>query len=672
MNTMRDGSWKYSSTPRLYSSMTMYVKRKSVRSGRLPDWFLISVIFVCLMPSLLNLLGVDFSSATSEAYSGALSVELSGNIIHTILEWTAFCTASFTVMLAFAHYSTTRDVVTPVIAIALFAAGTMDAFHTLAADRLIEAVADNRDFIPFTWALCRMFNALIMIVGISILLLSKKRHLSNSLFIVLVSILFGILASWSVIWAASSENLPQTMFQDSLISRPFDVAPLLLFLFAGLFLYPAIYRSKPTLFTHALVISAFPEIIVQLHMALGSTLLFDNHFNIAHFLKILAYLVPFLGLCLEHVRIHQEEAASKIKILGYRQEAIDRNLVLERTVKKLHEEAESRKRLTDELRNHQVHLKDLVEDRTRKLQLLVHELKDETRIRQNTENELKANQSLLIQTEKMASIGQLAAGVAHEINNPVGYIVSNLDSLKNYVSGIKQFLNECKKFNSEVVGQKLKEQSDSIDSYKSLISTWEREDIRYIIDDISGLVSQTQEGAQRIVKIVSNLSSFARSDGDEMIDTDINDCIDRTLDVIDNELKYKGEVVRSYAALPKLRCYPGQLSQVFMNVLVNAAQAIRDQGRIEVSTESDQNEIRIKISDDGVGIRPEILNKLFDPFFTTKEVGAGTGLGLSISHGIIENHGGSIEVESLVGVGSCFTIHLPLSDKSQERKLSKT
>ena len=637
----------------------MLIKRKSVSSGRLPDWFIYAVILVCLAPSLLNLFGFDFSSDRSGAVAADTLVDLSGSVIHTLLEWTAFCTAFFTVILAFAHYSTTRDVVTPVIAVALFSAGTMDAFHTLAAARLIEAVADNRELIPFTWALCRMFNALIMIMGISILLFSK-RQCSNSLLIVTISVLFGLLASWSVTWAATSENLPQTMFPDALISRPFDVAPLLLFLFAGLVLYPSIYRSRPTLFTHALIVSAIPEVVVQVHMAFGSTSLFDNHFNIAHFLKIVAYLVPFLGLCLEHVRIQLQEAESKVRILRFQQEADEKNLVLERTVKNLSEEADARKRLTDELHNHKNHLKELVDKRTRKLLHVVRELKEETEIRRSTENELRANQSMLIHTEKMASIGLLAAGVAHEINNPTGYIVSNLESLADYMASIKRFLNEYREFNSQLTDTDPTEITRTTVHYKALLDSWKREDIEYIVDDVCNLVDQTQEGAMRIAKIVGSLSNFARADDDVTTVADINECLDSTLDIISNELKYKCEVLKNYVTLPKLDCFPGQLSQVFMNILVNAAQAIPDHGTIVVATEYDDKEIRIRISDDGAGISPEILNRIFDPFFTTKEVGAGTGLGLSISHGIIEKHGGFIEVKSTIDTGSSFTIHLPL------------
>lgn len=649
----------------------MLMNRTSMGSGRLPGWFILSVIAVCMIPTLLNLLGFDFSSAGSgtdllpqAASISSEDVVRSGIITHTLLEWMAFSAAFFTVILAFAHYQTTRDVVTPVIAIALFFAGSIDAFHILAADRLIEAVADNRDLIPFTWALCRMFNSLIMIMGISILLFSKEQR-SNSILIVSISIFFGVLASWSVTWAITSENLPQTTYPEAFITRPFDVAPLLLFMFAGLFLYPRIHQIRPTLFTHALIISAIPEVVVQIHMAFGSTSLFDNHFNIAHFLKIVAYLVPFLGLCLEHVRISLEEVESKKRILGYQREAAKKNQILERTVKNLKQEAEARMRVTEELQDHKSHLKELVHKRTRKLHQAMAELREESGIRRNTEEALRANQEMLVQTEKMASIGQLAAGIAHEINNPTGYIVSNLETLAEYVAGIKRFLIEFQGIRSQIPDSRPIAQSEAIAYCRNLSDSWERECLDYIVDDASDLVDQTREGAQRIVKIISDLNSFARSDDDEIVDANINECLDTTLNIVRNELRYKCDVSKYYAELPSLACNPGRLSQVFVNILVNAAQAITDHGRITVTSECDLDEIRVKFSDDGMGISPENQRRIFDPFFTTKEVGAGTGLGLSVSHGIVKKHGGFIEVESALDLGTCFTVHLPLKGCSR-------
>jgi len=177
----------------------------------------------------------------------------------------------------------------------------MDAFHTLAADQLIEAVADNREFIPFTWAICRSFNALILLAGASIILIGKRKdHRGDLGFLLLVSVFFGFAAYVIIQICALSSSLPTTMYQEDpllgLITRPYDVAPLLMFLIAGLWVFPRLHREHPTVFSHALIISTIPGIVTQLHMAFGSGALYDHHFNIAHFLKIMAYLVLFCGI----------------------------------------------------------------------------------------------------------------------------------------------------------------------------------------------------------------------------------------------------------------------------------------------------------------------------------------------------------------------------------------
>jgi len=293
----------------------------ATHSPRLPAAFVWTVLVICGAPFLLNLLGVDFGTtkvafpfATAENMGPVERIDgmfhtLAGSFTHTILEWTAFCTAIFTVALAFLHFTIKRDVTTPIIGVALFCAGAMDAFHTLAADRLIEAVADNRNLIPFTWAISRVFNALIMVVGISLFLFGKQRALKGNLrFVVGISAIFGMAAFLIIEYCANTAQLPQTMYPDSLITRPYDVLPLIIFILSGLTLYRWFYQRQPGLFTHALLVSVIPEVAVELHMAFGSTSLFDNHFNIAHFLKIFAYLVPLGGLALDYLHTYEELA----------------------------------------------------------------------------------------------------------------------------------------------------------------------------------------------------------------------------------------------------------------------------------------------------------------------------------------------------------------------------
>jgi len=290
---------------------------------RMPNGFVLAVVLVCLLPLVLTLLDFDFgnhaqtvvwselSQWTAAEQTNAYFYQLPGAFTHTLLEWTAFCAALFTVLLAFSQFRMSGDITTPIIGVALFCAGCMDAFHTLAAARLITAEASNQDLIPFTWAICRVFNALIMIVGVGLFLGKGVNYRRSGVpFLLLVSLLFIVLAYGIISYCANSASLPQTQFPDSVITRPYDVIPLLLFVFAGLYLYPKFYRKEPSLFAHALIISAIPEVVVELHMVFGSAALFDHHFNIAHFLKIVAYVVPMLGLTLDYIRTYQEQQRS--------------------------------------------------------------------------------------------------------------------------------------------------------------------------------------------------------------------------------------------------------------------------------------------------------------------------------------------------------------------------
>ncbi len=308
---------------------------------KMPSYFIYLVIAVCCAPFLLTLFGVSFASSATHfdldaaadwpkhQQLDAFFYRLTGAFTHTLLEWTAFCVAIFTVALAFSHYVMSKDYTTPVIGAALFLAGCMDAFHTLAAARLIEAVADNRNLIPFTWAICRIFNALILIGGVSLLLArtQTKSTGANLKFLLLVFIISAAVAYGIIHYCAVSATLPQTQYPNNLITRPYDVIPLVLFTLAGCLLFPYFYRKKPSVFAHALVIAMIPEVVVELHMAFGSSSLFDHHFNIAHFLKILAYVVPLCGLLVDYIHTYREKereaeerAKAEITLLAYTKE----------------------------------------------------------------------------------------------------------------------------------------------------------------------------------------------------------------------------------------------------------------------------------------------------------------------------------------------------------------
>jgi len=271
--------------------------------------------------------------------------------------------------------------------------------------------------------------------------------------------------------------------------------------------------------------------------------------------------------------------------------------------------------------------------------------------------ELESTQQQLLQSEKLASIGQLAAGVAHEINNPIGFVSSNISSLQKYVNGMLELLVVYgpleQAINDEAISEKINHIKEEID-------------YDYLKDDINDLLSESQDGIGRVKQIIQDLKDFSRVDSAETEWADLHQGINSTLNIVQNEIKYKAEVLKEYGEIPEIECVPAQINQVFMNLLVNAAHAMDEQGTITIRSGSDDNEkVWIQISDTGKGISQEHINKIFDPFFTTKPVGKGTGLGLSLSYGIIQNHGGQLEVQSEAGKGTVFTIHLPIRKTEQ-------
>lgn len=275
--------------------------------------------------------------------------------------------------------------------------------------------------------------------------------------------------------------------------------------------------------------------------------------------------------------------------------------------------------------------------------------------------EIEEVQLQLLQAEKMASVGQLVAGVAHEINNPIGFVTSNMSMLKDYIGAYQLLVHQA-----QLVVQHLPEQTNPhLDLLSELLS---KEDFVFINDDIEELITESKEGLARVAKIVQDLKLFSRVDNDDKRLFDINACIKTTLNIVNNELKYNCSVVTEFSAIPEIMMNVGKLTQVFTNLFINASHAIKATGafgKITVSTSMQKDLIVIRVKDTGVGIPTDMINKIFNPFFTTKPQGKGTGLGLSVSQGIIAELDGKIKVESEVGKGCCFTIELPVNKNKE-------
>jgi len=264
---------------------------------------------------------------------------------------------------------------------------------------------------------------------------------------------------------------------------------------------------------------------------------------------------------------------------------------------------------------------------------------------------IKKAQSQLVQSEKMASLGILAAGIAHEINNPIGFVMSNIGTMKEYLDPISNYIRFSTKLasasNSDV-SMKMKELDNE-------------ENFDFIMKDMKDIIGDCDDGLVRIKDIAANLKAFSRVDEKEKTMFNINACIDHIIKVIWNELKYNIELTRNFSKKSLLvKGHEGQIGQVVMNILINAAHAIEGNGKIDIVTKVSNKNLKILISDTGRGMSDKIKERIFDPFFTTKSVDKGTGLGLSVSYGIIENHGGEINIESVEGEGTTFEISLPM------------
>jgi two-component system NtrC family sensor kinase len=298
-------------------------------------------------------------------------------------------------------------------------------------------------------------------------------------------------------------------------------------------------------------------------------------------------------------------------------------------------------------------LETRVSERTRQLERMNCELGREHDALTASLAEIQRTQTHLVHAEKMVAVGQLAAGVAHEINNPIGFVSSNLGTLNRYTERLFQLIDAYQHLESALPAEH--------PARSALAQAREQADLDYLRRDIPELLLESSSGLSRVKRIVSDLKDFSRIDESDWQDADLNNGLGSTLNLIWNELSSKAEVIRDFGPLPPVHCIPAQLNQVFMNLLLNAAQAISSAGLITLRTRLAGQAVRITIADNGPGIPEAIQQRIFDPFFTTKAVGQGTGLGLSVAWDIIKMHAGRIEVESAPGCGTTFTITLPIN-----------
>ena len=339
--------------------------------------------------------------------------------------------------------------------------------------------------------------------------------------------------------------------------------------------------------------------------------------------------------------VQRDAAGNPLRMIGVNYDITERK----RTEKSLHDQAV----MLEQEVGHRRQTQETLAVKQQQLQMLNETLENRVteEVRKNREKD-----KILLHQDKLASIGQLAAGVAHEINNPIGFIMSNLGTLQSYAESEKQYLTALEK-----VAQACCSEQELV----SLEELHRKLDLPFILEDIPPLIAESLEGAERVKRIVLDLKDFARTDENSLKQTDLNHCVQSTANIVRNELRYIADLNLDLQEIPLVICNPQQINQVIANILVNAAHAIDGHGRITVTTSHEQGRVLLTFTDTGRGIPPEIQGRIFDPFFTTKPVGKGTGLGLSISYDIVKKHGGEISLQSEVGVGTTFVISLPIT-----------
>ncbi|MFQ5651907.1 MAG: ATP-binding protein [bacterium] len=563
---------------------------------RLPKQFIWAIVAISVLPSLLNLFGVDFSSQGSpfpwdkaasmadDTRLNAMFSHLSGAFSHTILEWSAFCTAIFTVILAFLYFSIKRDIVTPIIALALLWAGCMDAFHTFAADRLIDATAPNRNLIPFTWAICRAFNACIFLCGVSLLLVhrrSEKRGPARLVFVSTAGVSFGAAAYAIIAYCATNESLPQTMFSDAFITRPYDVVALMLFIILGTIAIPVLNKKHSNLFMQSVWISMIPNIATQMHMAFGSTALFDSHFNIAHLLKVVAYLVPFAGLVYSNLQTFKAAKGAKERL-------IETQVELTKTNQDLAMEINERKKAQKQLEYYVAQLRISNQELDDFAYIASHDLKEPLRGMTNYAGFLIDDYQ-----DKLDDEGR-----------------SKLETLQRLANRMEILI-------------------DSLLFYSRLGRTglsYERADLSEILREVLDSLRITLEEKGVEVRVPMSLPTI-QCDRVRMAEVYRN--------LISNAIKYNDK------------------SEKWIEIGFRETQGLDGQQ----GDKATGRPIVYYVRDNGIGIRENHRDKIFTIFkrlHTQDKYGGGTGAGLTIVKKIVEQHGGRIWVESTTGEGTTF------------------
>ncbi|NRA70933.1 MAG: response regulator [Gammaproteobacteria bacterium] len=674
---------------------------------------------ICLAPLLLNLSGIDFSSRVvrlnffdpnlSQAQlADQVFYALRGGLQHALLEWSSVIIAVLTAILSFAHYKINKDITVPIIGMALVSSGFMDAFHTLAATRLITAVADNTDLIPFTWALSRGFHAIILISGVGLIFLASqidRKNKQHKLTILLMVSLFFIGSSYvAVHLAATSTYLPQTQFSNQLITRPYDVIPLLMFILA-IPLFILLHRRSPSLFTASLCLTLLPDAVLEAHMAFGSSALFDNHFNIAHFLKIIAYLVPFIGLLLDYLKTNQRLIITEKQLIKERGNAQTSSLRMETILKTaadgiitINEKGviQSFNQAASEMFKYQAdeiignHFKKLIPSFT----LSQQQTSIENFYESDKNGLMKEITAITSDGEEFIAELSLSKIVINKIVTYAGLIRDITDQRKS-----EERMNI---YAADLEWQKIAledaiEDAENANRLKSEFLANMSHEIRTPLNGVIGMTNLllktplesnqrryaeiANSSAESLLNIINDILDFSKIEAGKMelenSSFNFRKLLEDTTDLFALKCQDKNiELTLSYASeVPQFVIGDsGRVIQIVVNLLSNAIK-FTEKGTIKLNVNSDVSSlIKISVEDTGIGIPIDKQQLIFEKFdqadaSTTRKYG-GTGLGLAICRQLSLLMGGQIGVESELNKGSSFWFTVDLPEDKQKSSIS--
>lgn len=693
------------------------------------------IAILCLLPLIALGLGVDFSTyrplLSPESVAELSSAELGeaahhslrGSFSHTMLEWTAVCAAAFVVVLSFVHFRMTRESSLPIIGVALACAGAMDAFHTFAADRLIQGgIAENHELIPFTWALCRLFNGSILLIGVGIFAFSAPSLSSKRYgFIVAISLLFVSAAYFTIRACATSGSLPTTMFPDSLVKRPYDIYPLVPYLLCVVLVIPKYLKRHHTLFAYSLLWSMIPHIATQLYMAFGSLRLHDSCFNIAHGLKAVAYVVPVVGLLLEHMRIYSENKRSQTAV----QESETRHrAVLDNLIDGLItiDDAGGIESVNPSaLRLFGYEEGELLGRNVRMLMPEPHRSSHDGYLERYKSTETARIVGIGREIEGLRkdgstfpmelSVSQMRLGDHRMFSGTIRDITDRREAeiaLKSHAAALQEFSDEVELRNQELeVAKKalecaaidLERSNNELDAFAYIASHDLKEPLRgihnyatFLLEDYGDKFdAEGRAKLQTLPRLTQRLETFidsllhvsrvGRSDL-AVAETDLNNPLAEVLDTLHIRLQECGVEVRVPRPLPRVVCDRVRIVEVFRNLISNAMKYNdKDEKWIEIGyadgRETDQADgagrsaIVFYVRDNGIGIREKHLDAVFRIFkrlHGRDKYGGGTGAGMTIVKKIIERHDGRIWIESTLGVGTTFYFTLQETNDNDHDK----